>query len=152
MKTFLEYLQEQEQGSAPPNPEKTDSEEKPSHSGMYKTVLNVDRSAMIGMPLTLNGPVGNKAYNMLPTIVSKFLPDEENPTQVELKIDTSDNPHLAQQVIWRDKEEPTEAPADTGSIVISIDEFDQILGTPWQSVAQQAMGGGMGGMGGIGGM
>lgn len=149
MKTFLEYLQEQDQGSAPPNPEKTDTE-KPSHSGMYKTVLNVDRSAMIGMPLTLNGPVGNKLYNMLPTIVSKFLPDEENPTRVELKIDSSDNPHLAQQVIWRDKEEPTEAPPDTGTIIVSIDEFDQILGTPWQSIAQQAAGGmGGGAMGGL---
>jgi hypothetical protein len=85
---------------------------------------------------------------MLPTIVKRFLPDDRNPTHVELQIDSSTNPALAQQVVWtdRDEEEPSEAPADEGSLTISIQDFDNALGAPWQTVLKGMGGGGMGGI------
>jgi hypothetical protein len=125
-----------------------------SHSGAYKDVLGVDRSSFEGLPISYSGQLGDKMYNLLPVIIDKFIPDAENPTHVQLKIDSSTNPHLTQQVIWaKDDDKDEEAPPDEGTFQIPIEEFDELLGQPWGPAVQQGAMGGMGGMGGgLGGM
>jgi hypothetical protein len=122
----------------------------PKHLQAMKDVLEIDYDALEGTSVPYTGTLGNKTYNMLPTIVDKFMPDAENPTQVQLKIDSSENPHLAQQVIWaKEQGDPKMAEADEGCFIITIKEFNDMFQTPWVGALQGGMGGGMGGLGGM---
>jgi hypothetical protein len=146
MKTFKEWLKLREE----------DDDDKPSHSGTLKDVLNVSRDSLVGTSIPYSGKIGDKMYNLIPLIVKRFLPSSEEPTHVEVEIDTSENPSLALQVIWskddKEDEEPKKASPDSGPIFITIGDFDSALGQGW-GPGMMGAGGGGGGMGmGLGGI
>ena len=120
---------------------KEEDEKEPSHLQAHKDVLDIDYAAFIGQNIPYSGRVGDKMYNMLPTIIKAFTPDDEEPTHVELQIASSNNPHLAQQVIHakgedEKDEDPKEADADEGCFTIPIEEFDEMLQQGWGPAAQ----------------
>jgi hypothetical protein len=125
-------------------------EDDPKHLQALKDVMNIDYESIEGQSVPYTGTLGNKTYNMLPTIVDKFIPSTEEPTHVQLKIDSSENPHLAQQVVWAKQQgDPKMAEADDGCFIITVKEFDDMFSVPWQTALQGGGGDMMGGLGGM---
>jgi len=116
-----------------------EDDNEPSHLQAYKDVLDVNYSAFVGQNIPYSGRVGDKMYNLLPTIIKAFIPDDEEPTHVELQIASSNNPHLSQQVIHakdNDDDEPQAADADEGCFTIPIEEFNEMLQQGWGPAIQ----------------